>query len=300
MKHFADLIYKEMKEKNSALVVGLDPNPSLFPNFLKNGTTPQEIGEAIYQFNKIIIDNVVDFAVAVKPQLAYYEVFGSEGIKALEKTLAYAKSVDLLVINDGKRNDIGSTASAYADAFLGDGPLSGNALTINPYLGSDGINPFIEKAEVNGKGIFSLLKTSNPSSGELQDIILENGKPLYLNLAERINEWSEGTIGESGYSFVGAVVGATYPGIATKIREMLPQTIFLVPGFGAQGGTANDLKPFFDKEGYGALINSARGIIYAYQKESNNWSEFNEDQLAEIIKSAASLAREQINSVRTN
>lgn len=298
MSHFADKIYQEMKQKNSALIVGLDPNPNLLPNFLKLGENPQEIGEAIYQFNKIILDNIVDFAVAVKPQLAYYEVFGSNGLIALEKTIAYAKTLGLLVINDGKRNDIGSTASAYADAFLGNTPLSGDGLTINPYLGSDGIKPFIDKAINNGRGLFSLLKTSNPSSGEFQDLILENGKPLYLEVAKRMNEWSEGTIGESGYSLLGAVVGATYPEIAIKLRKTMQHTIFLVPGFGAQGATAKDLGPFFDGEGYGALINSARGIIYAYQKESDDWSTFNEEQIGDSVKRAAKLACEQINSAR--
>lgn len=298
MGYFADLVYKEMKMKGSALVVGLDPNPSLFPKFLKLGTTPHEMGEAIYHFNKIIIDNIVDYAVAIKPQLAYYEVFGSEGIKALEKTIAYAKSLGLLIINDGKRNDIGSTASAYAEGFLGETPLSGDALTVNPYLGSDGIKPFIDKAQSNRKGIFALLKTSNPSSGELQDLILENGKPLYMKLAEQFNIWSEGTIGDCGYSSLGAVVGATYPEIAIELRDTLPNTIFLVPGFGAQGGKAEDLTAFFDKEGFGALINTARGIIYAYQKESDNWADYKEEQIGESIKNAAGLAREQINRVR--
>lgn len=296
MNHFADLINKEMKEKNSALVVGLDPNPSQFPNFLKS----LETGEAIYQFNKIILDNIAELAVAVKPQLAYYEVFGSEGLRALESTIAYAKTLNILVINDGKRNDIGSTASAYAEAFLGDNPLSGEALTVNPYLGSDGIIPFVEKAQSNGKGIFALLKTSNPSSGDLQDLILENGKPLYMNVSDQLNVWSKGTIGDSGYSFIGAVVGATYPEIAKELRDKLPHTIFLVPGYGAQGAKAADLKPFFDKEGYGALINSARGIIYSYQRESENWSDFNEQQIGDSIKRAATLAKEQINSARTN
>jgi orotidine-5'-phosphate decarboxylase len=298
MNHFGDIIYKVMKEKNSALVVGLDPNPSLFPNFLKCGSTTSEIGETIYQFNKIVIDHVVEYAVAIKPQLAYYEIFGSEGLKALEKTISYAKSNGVIIINDGKRNDIGSTASAYAEAFLGEMPLSGDALTVNPYLGSDGIKPFITKAQANGKGIFALLKTSNPSSGELQDLVLASGNPLYLKLADQLNVWSEGTIGARGYSSLGAVVGATYPEVAIKLRETLPNTIFLVPGFGAQGATAEELTPFFDNEGFGALINSARGIIYAYQKDEENWAEFNEKQMGASIQAAASIAQEQINRVR--
>lgn len=298
MNHFADIVYKEMKAKNSALVVGLDPNPSQFPSFLKYGTNPHEIGDAIYQFNRMIIDSVVEYAVAVKPQLAYYEVFGSEGLKALEKTVSYAKSLDLLVINDGKRNDIGSTATAYAEAFLGGTLLSGDALTVNPYLGSDGIIPFVDKAHTNGRGIFALLKTSNPSSGELQDLLLEDGKPLYLKVAEQLNVWGEGTIGESGYSIVGAVVGATYPEVAEQLRRSLPNTLFLVPGYGAQGATAQELKPFFDQDGFGALINSARGIIYAYQKEAENWATFSEKQISDSIKRAAIFAKDEINSVR--
>jgi orotidine-5'-phosphate decarboxylase len=298
LSHFADLTYKAIKEKNTALVVGLDPIPQQFPDFLRQGENNRQIAQSIYEFNKIVIDNVVDFAVAVKPQLAYYEIFGSEGIRALENTVAYAKSIGMIVVNDGKRNDIGSTADAYAEAYLGCNSLSGDALTVNPYLGSDGIVPFIKKAKENGKGIFSLLKTSNPSSGEIQDLVLNNGKPFYMELADRMNKWSEETVGKCGYSYLGAVVGATYPEIAIELRKMLPNTIFLVPGFGAQGGKAEDLKPFFDQKGFGALINSARGILYAYQKQVEEWEKIGQQQMGQIIQHAAKSTAEQINSVR--
>lgn len=300
MNHFGDQIIRKSQEKNSALVVGLDPNIKLFPSFLlpsPNQASFSEIGNAIYQFNQYVIDAVLPYAVAVKPQLAYYEAFGSFGIIALEKTIQYAKSKGLLVINDAKRNDIGSTASAYADAFLGDSSLSANAVTVNPYLGSDGLLPFIKKGQANGKGLFILNKTSNPSAHELQDLELKSGEKVYVKIAKLVRELSQGTIGELGYSYIGVVVGATYPEDAKIIREILPQTLFLVPGFGAQGGTAEQLRPYFDQNGNGSLISSSRGILYAYTKQTN-WKQIDVDSMKEYVKNAAQKANEEINQAR--
>ncbi len=285
------------------MVVGLDPDVSLFPQFLmKNidSSSSESIADAIYEFNKITIDTVADHVIAVKPQLAYYEVYGSCGIQALEQTIRYARAKGLIVINDAKRGDIGSTSTAYARAFLGNGPISGDMVTVNPFLGSDGYMPFIEVAKENKKGIFLLLKTSNPSSYEIQDLKLENGQLLYFRLAEQIEKLAHETIGINNYSFIGAVVGATYPEEAKKIRETLPHSIFLVPGFGIQGGKAEDLRVFFDHNGDGAIVSSSRGILYSYRNEQVDWNKITETDMRTSILEAATKAKEQINAVRFN
>ena len=298
MINFSDILMKTVKEKDSALVCGLDPNLDYFPDFLiKNEMNEETAGEAIYEFSKIVIDEVHENVVAVKPQLAYYEVFGSYGIKALEETIKYAKLKNLIVIHDAKRGDIGSTSDAYAKAFLGDGPISGDMVTVNPYLGSDGYMPFVLKAGENRKGLFLLLKTSNPSSSEIQNLTLKNGNLLYEDLANNIKNITTETIGESGYSFIGAVVGATHPIEAEKIRKKLPHTPFLVPGFGAQGGDPEKLRVFFDNNGLGAVVNSSRGIIYSYTK-SDNWKNFSEKEMRRIIAQKAKSDNEIINKVR--
>jgi len=299
MKNFGDILMKAVKEKNSALICGLDPNLDYFPLFLKDTDMSEEkVGNAIFEFNKIVIDAVHESVVAVKPQLAYYEVFGSYGIRALEKTIKYAKSKNLIVIHDAKRGDIGSTSVAYAEAFLGNGSMAGDMVTVNPYLGSDGYLPFVNKAEKNGKGIFMLLKTSNPSSSELQNLTLENGNLLYEELANNIKKVTEETVGENGYSFIGAVVGATHPMEAEKIRKELPHTPFLVPGFGAQGGDVDKMKVFFDKDGLGAVISSSRGIIYSYTKKVDDWKNISEKEMGRIIGEKAKNDNELINRVR--
>jgi orotidine-5'-phosphate decarboxylase len=297
MNHFADEIITKSDEKNSVLVAGLDPNISLFPDFLLSSPSAslEEIGEAIYQFNKHVIDAVHSHVVAVKPQLAYYEVYGTYGLSALEKTIQYAQSKGLIVINDAKRNDIGSTAEAYAEAFLGQGPFAANAVTVNPYLGRDGLVPFVD----NGKGLFVLAKTSNPSSHELQDLETSTGEKIYVHTAKLVRELSEQTIGQKGYSHIGVVVGATYPEDAEVIREILPHSLFLVPGFGAQGGSAEELGSYFDKNGFGSLISSSRGITYPYTKERpDDWKKISQDTMMEIIEAAAKQSNKEINQIR--
>ncbi|EPY04280.1 Orotidine 5'-phosphate decarboxylase [Paenibacillus alvei TS-15] len=302
MRNFADELIEQCMKKNSVLVVGLDPDIKLFPDFLSKqiDSSLESISEVIYEFNKIVIDAVADHVVAVKPQLAYYEVYGSYGIKALEKTIEYARSKQLVIINDAKRGDIGSTSMAYAQAFLGEGIIAGDMVTVNPFLGSDGYMPFLEVADENNKGVFLLLKTSNPSSYEIQDLILENGEQLYFKMAEDINKLASATIGSNNYSYIGAVVGATYPEEAKKLRKMLPYSIFLVPGFGKQGGKAENLSVFFDAKGNGALISSSRGIIYSYMDGDNEWVKATKDEMFKRIQKSVLTANEQINSVRFN
>ncbi|MNI23228.1 orotidine 5'-phosphate decarboxylase [compost metagenome] len=301
MGNFADVLIEVSKKKKSVLVVGLDPDINFFPDFLiKNmqASSNEAVAEVIYTFNKIVIDAVAEHVVAVKPQLAYYEIYGSHGISALEKTISYARSKDLIVINDAKRGDIDSTSTAYAKAFLGDGALSGDMVTVNPFLGSDGYMPFVEVARENNKGIFLLLKTSNPSSHEIQNLKLENGELLYFKIAEDIRKLAHETKGTQQYSFIGVVVGATYPEEAKQIRKMLPHSIFLVPGFGKQGGKAEDLDVFFDENGDGALISSSRGIIYSYMNGNENWSKISEVDIHKHIAEATIKANEQLNQVR--
>jgi orotidine-5'-phosphate decarboxylase len=303
MGNFADVLIDEGKKKNSVLVVGLDPDINFFPDFLLKNTdssSNESIADAIYEFNKIIIDAVDNHVLAVKPQLAYYEIYGSAGFRALEKTISYARSKGLIVINDAKRGDIGSTSTAYALAFLGNGTIAGDMVTVNPFLGSDGYMPFIEMAKENDKGVFILLKTSNPSSYEIQDLKLENGELLYLKMAEEIEKLANETLGINNYSFIGAVVGATYPEETKKIRKTLPHSIFLVPGFGLQGGKVEDLSVFFDENGNGALISSSRGIIYTYMNEKEDWKKTTATEMSRYILVAAIKAKEQINEVRFN
>ncbi|MCQ6557301.1 orotidine-5'-phosphate decarboxylase [Paenibacillus mendelii] len=301
--NFADRLIEEGTRKNSVLVVGLDPDIRYFPDFILEGidsSSDESIAEAIYACNTIIIDAVADHVIAVKPQLAYYEVYGSYGIQALEKTIRYARSKGLIVINDAKRGDIGSTSAAYARAFLGNGAMSGDMVTVNPFLGSDGYMPFIEAAQENHKGLFLLLKTSNPSSYEIQDLKLENGDLLYYKLAEEIEKLASQTVGVHDYSFIGAVVGATYPAEAKQIRTKLPHSIFLVPGFGIQGGQPEDLREFFDDNGHGAVISSSRGVIYSYMNRTTEWKKITLPEMISCITEAASTAKDQINVVRFN
>lgn len=304
MKNFADILIEHSIRKNTALVVGLDPDITFFSDFLlsENTHTTEEICNAILEFNKLVIDEVCNHVVAVKPQLAYYEIYGSLGIKALEKTLEYAQSKNVLVINDAKRGDIGPTSKAYAKAFLTNRPLSGDMVTVNPFLGSDGYTPFIEIAQEYNKGIFLLLKTSNPSSGEIQDLIVQNGEMLYMHLAKEINTLTVATKGDNNYSFIGAVVGATYPSDAKKVRELLPHSIFLVPGLGVQGGNAEDLAVFFDEKGLGAVISSSRGITYSYcfNEKDEKWRSVSKEQMSKSIADSAIKAKNQINKVRFN
>ena len=268
-----DKLIKAIIDKQNPSVAGIDTSLSYLPDEIKNNVkTFEEASEAIYQFNVTLIDGLKDIVPAVKVQVAYYEMYGESGMVAFRKTCEYAKKNGLIVISDCKRNDIGSTASCYANAYLGTTQVGesrleafpSDFLTVNGYLGTDGIKPFTDN---KGKGIYVLVKTSNPSSGELQDLKLENGKTVYEQMGEFVEKWGAYSIGEYGYSNVGAVVGATYKEQAERLRGKMPHTFFLVPGYGAQGGTAEDLSVCFDDRGLGAIVNSSRGIICAYKKD---------------------------------
>ena len=273
---------REIQKKNAPIVVGLDPTMKFIPESVKKnafsvyGETLQGAGEAIWQFNKEIVDAIYELVPAVKPQIAMYEQFGIEGLIAYKKTVDYCKSKGLVVIGDIKRGDIGSTSTAYAVGHLGKvqvgsesyAPFDEDFATVNPYLGTDGVKPFIDVCKEEKKGIFVLVKTSNPSSGEFQDrqIADANNRPLYEIVGEKVAEWGADCMGES-YSYVGAVVGATYPEMGKVLRQIMPKSLILVPGYGAQGGKGADLVHFFNADGLGAIVNSSRGIIAAYQNE---------------------------------
>ena len=277
--HFADRLCAAVDSKGSPVVVGLDPRPESLPPHLLSacrlefGDTPQAVGEAFWRFNRGIIDAVHEVVPAVKPQLAFYEQYGMAGVKAYARTAAYAREAGLLVVADGKRNDIGSTASAYAEAFLGTpqvfeqpapGDFTADALTVNPFLGRDGIQPFIDCAAPRGRGVFVLVRTSNPSAAEVQDLLVD-GCPLFEHVGALVESWGENSRGQNGYSCVGAVVGATWPEQAARLRALMPHTLFLVPGYGAQGATAADVARCFDAQGHGALVNASRSIIFAWR-----------------------------------
>ena len=260
--------------------VGLDTLFDYLPDDMKAGAkTFEDVAERVLEFNKKLIDNIADVVPSVKVQIAYYEMYGVAGMKAYYETLKYAKEKGLYVIADAKRNDIGSTASCYAKAFLGETQVNENVLTafpsdyvtVNGYLGSDGILPFVEECEKNEKGIFVLVKTSNPSGAEIQNMILENGMPMYEYVGGLVEKWGESTVGKYGYSAVGAVVGATHPTEAARLRELLKHTFFLIPGYGAQGGNAEMLKSCFGANGLGGVVNNSRGILCAYKKNGGTY-----------------------------
>lgn len=266
-------------DKKAPVVVGLDPNMKFIPEYIrkeaygKHGETLEGAAEAVFEFNKGIIEAISDLVPAIKPQIAMYEQFGIPGLEAYIKTIELCHEKGLIVIGDVKRGDIGSTSESYAIAHLGEIEVGGNKIrpfdedfaTVNPYLGSDGVKPFIEVCNKMDKGIFVLVKTSNPSSGEFQGKV-SDGKAIYEHVAEKVHEWGETSM-DGSYSNVGAVVGATYPAEGETARRLMPHTYILVPGYGAQGGKADDLKPFFNSDGLGAIVNSSRGIIAAYTKE---------------------------------
>ena len=288
--NFADRLIQAIEAKKSVVCVGLDPRFDRMPSFLverfvdKYGKTRKAIAATFLEFNKGIIDSVKDISVMVKPQIAFYEQYGADGIWAFEETCKYAKEAGLLVLVDGKRNDIGSTAEAYASAYFGSsdpfggdpeaeevGGFPADALTINGYLGVDGILPFLRRCHENEGGLFCLVKTSNPSSGDLQDRITADEQMSIAELmAHFVESWGSDYMGERGYHFMGAVVGATYPKEAEKLRTLMPGAFFLVPGYGAQGGGAEDVAPCFNEDGLGAIINSSRGIIFAYEETSQS------------------------------
>ena len=290
------LINKIQKTK-APIVVGLDPMISYVPEhiqkkaFAEYGETLEGAAEAIWQFNKEIVDKTYDLIPAVKPQIAMYEQFGIEGLKAYKKTVDYCKSKELVVIGDIKRGDIGSTSAAYAVGHLGKVQVGSKTYagfdedfaTVNPYLGSDGVKPFIDVCKQENKGLFILVKTSNPSSGEFQDQKID-GKPLYELVGEKVAQWGEEHMGESGYSYVGAVVGATYPEQGEILRKVMPKSFILVPGYGAQGGKGKDLVHFFNEDGLGAIVNSSRGIIAAYKQEA--YAKFGAENFGDASRAA--------------
>ena len=270
-----DRLVESIIDKQNPTCVGLDTLFDYLPDDMRAGVTSFDgVAERIFDFNKKIIDSVCHIVPSVKVQIAYYEMYGTPGLKAYEATLKYAAEKDLVVIADAKRNDIGSTASCYAKAFLGETQINektekafpADYVTVNGYLGTDGIVPFVEQCEKNDKGIFVLVKTSNPSGSEIQNVILENGIPMYEHMGGLVEKWGESTVGKYGYSAVGAVVGATHPTEAARLREVLPHTFFLIPGYGVQGGNAEMLKSCFSANGLGGVVNNSRGILCAYKK----------------------------------
>ncbi len=292
-----DQLVANIKKTQAPIVVGLDPMLNYIPEqvqkkaFEEKGETLEGAAEAIWQFNKAIVDATYDLIPAVKPQIAMYEQFGVEGVIAFKKTVDYCKEKGLVVIGDVKRGDIGSTSEAYAVGHLGKVQVGSQTYagfdedfaTVNPYLGSDGVKPFIKVCKENNRGIFVLVKTSNPSSGELQDKLVD-GKPLYELVGKMVDEWGSDCIGESGYSEVGAVVGATYPEQGKILRAIMPRTYILVPGYGAQGGKGKDLVHFFNEDGLGAIVNSSRGIIAAYKQEV--YAKFGAEHFADASRQA--------------
>lgn len=290
-------LVEQIQKKDAPVVVGLDPMLGYVPEHLTKkafeeyGETLEGAAEAIWQYNKGIVDAVYDLIPAVKPQVAMYEQFGIPGMIAFKKTVDYCHEKNMVVIGDVKRGDIGSTSEAYAVAHLGKVKVGNKEVaafdedfaTVNPYLGSDGINPFLKVCKEEKKGIFILVKTSNPSSGEFQDRLID-GRPLYEHVGEKVNEWAMQCMGDD-YSYVGAVVGATYPEMGKVLRKVMPKSFILVPGYGAQGGKAEDLVHFFNEDGLGAIVNSSRGIIAAYAKEE--YAKFGEANFADASRQAA-------------
>ena len=289
-------LVENIKRTGAPIVVGLDPMLNYIPEhiqkkaFAEFGETLEGAAEAIWQYNKGIVDATFDLIPAVKPQIAMYEQFGIPGLIAYKKTVEYCKSKDLVVIGDIKRGDIGSTSAAYAVGHLGQVQVGSKKYagfdedfaTVNPYLGSDGVKPFMDVCKEEKKGIFVLVKTSNPSSGEFQDRVID-GRPLYELVGEKVAQWGDELMGD-GYSYVGAVVGATYPEMGKVLRKIMPKTFILVPGYGAPGGKGADLVHFFNEDGLGAIVNSSRGIIAAYKQEK--YKEFGAENYADASRAA--------------
>ena len=297
----------KIKKTNAQVVVGLDPMLNYVPEHIQKkafdefGETLEGAAEAIWQYNKGIIDTTYDLIPAVKPQIAMYEQFGVPGLQAFKKTVDYAKEKDLVVIGDVKRGDIGSTSAAYAVGHLGKVQVGSKKYslfdedfaTVNPYLGTDGIKPFVDVCKEENKGLFILVKTSNPSSGEFQDRLID-GRPLYEWVGEQVAKWGEDHMGND-YSYIGAVVGATYPEMGKVLRKVMPKSYILVPGYGAQGGTAEGLKPYFNEDGLGAIVNSSRGIICAYKQDK--YAKFGTENYADASRQAVIDMIEDINSI---
>ena len=285
MRNFSDELVRKIAVMENPTVLGLDPKLDYIPDFIKEYAEqifPEEAAKAtakaLWLFNKAIIDSTCDIIPAVKVQYAYYEMYGIEALKTMLLTIRYAQKKGMLVISDAKRNDIGSTATAYAEGILGNTdlllgenmPMTGSdAVTVNPYLGIDGVKPFIDVAKRDGKGVFCLVRTSNPSAGDFQDLKLGDGRMVYEAVAAKVNEWGEDLIGEEGFSSLGAVVGATWPEQAVQLRKAMPKAIILVPGYGAQGASADDAVASFTTDGKGSIVNASRSIMTAWKKNSD-------------------------------
>ena len=310
-------LIEEIRKKNAPVVVGLDPQMSFIPEQLlkdaarhvEDATYDEDLGaaaEAVWRFNKEIVDAVADLVPAVKPQIAMYEQFGIEGMKAYQKTVDYCHEKDLVVIGDIKRGDIGSTSAAYAVGHLGHVQVGSKKYagfdedfaTVNPYFGIDGVKPFIDVCKEENKGLFILVKTSNPSSGEFQDRMIE-GRPLYEWVGEKVAQWGEDHMGKE-YSYIGAVVGATYPEMGKVLRELMPKTFILVPGYGAQGGKGADLVHFFNEDGLGAIVNSSRGIICAYKQDKYKDMGITAENFADASRKAVEDMIEDISGALAN
>ena len=291
-----DKLIEKIKETNNPTVIGLDPRYEMLPKCVTNKYSQdlEGVSKAIIEYNKALIDSTCDIIPAIKPQIAFYEMFGIPGLEAFKETCRYAKEKGMIVIADIKRGDIGSTAAGYSNAFLGRTPIGEvekaiydvDFITVNPYMGTDCIKPFIEDCKKYDKGIFILVKTSNPSSGELQDLKLENEKEVYAQVAELVEKWGEELRGKNEYSSVAAVVGATYSKQLEQIRKIAPHTYFLIPGYGAQGGKANDIALGFDNNGLGGIVNASRSLMCAYK--SDKWKDmFEEEDYAKATRAEA-------------
>ena len=308
MQNFADRLIDAIQKKGNPVCVGLDPRFDLLPQKIRDeavkahSNTARAVAQAFVVFNKALVDAVADVVPVCKPQIAFYEEFGAEGIRAFEETVRYAKQKGLIVISDAKRGDIGTTAVAYARAHLGGLEITGgagvgfdaDALTVNPYMGHDTLQPYLDIGATNGKGLFVLVKTSNLGSGDLQDLEAK-GKPIYEHVADMIRKLGEKHRGKSGFTPVGAVVGATYPQQARRLRELMPDSIFLVPGYGAQGAAAADAAASFRSDGLGAVVNASRSIIFAYKQEPYA-SQFGEAKFAEAARAATEQMAKELNA----
>ena len=306
------LIENTIRTKNPS-VIGLDPDirkiPMCYKTDSKSKNPFEAVADVIYAFNRDIIDTVYELVPAVKPQMAFYEKYGSYGVSAFEKTVAYAKAKGLVVIEDAKRNDIGNTAKAYADGHLGivellDGSsvpaIDADFLTATPFLGSESLDPFIDVCKQNNKGIFVLVKTSNISSGEIQDVVAANGLTISQNIASYVSDRAKLLMGKYGYSPIGAVVGATYPGEAVTLRKMMSESYFLVPGYGAQGGGAKDILPCFNEDGLGAVINSSRGILYTHMSDEEREKCTRQEYLQGVKNATLSMKNEIYTALKEN
>ena len=305
MKNAIDILIDKIKQTNNPTVMGLDPRYEMLPECVKSKYEKNVDGacKAILEYNKALIDATYDIIPAVKPQIAFYEMFGIEGMNVFNETCKYAKEKGMVVIADNKRGDIGTTAQGYSNAFLGKTPIGDESfdifnvdfITVNPYMGTDCVKPFVDDCKKYNKGIFVLVKTSNKSSGEVQDLVLQNGKTIYETVAELVNEWGKDLIGEYGYSSVSSVVGATYPQQLEELRKIMPSSYFLIPGYGAQGGKAEDIALGFDNNGLGGIVNASRSLMCAYK--SDLWKDkFVEEDYAQATRSEAIRMRDELNS----